>query len=220
MQLLETIDEHVRGVERILKVIPPVGRVAFAASCAEKLLPEYLVFHRFERDGHPEALRKSLDLTWNYAKEGPRVPLKADRQALIEISPEIERYSGHLYVTLAENAVGAIVNCIDCMQGDADYRLGARNARLCLDSVVLYLQVVNDPIPGVHEHDHDFDSWLLTTPMYKHEVSLQLSQLDSLRQAGTEGVVNVIEKLKSESQSSGINSLLRGLFPAPSRIQI
>jgi len=47
-----------------IEELPPLHRVAFAASCCERLLPNYYVFFREEGEGNPAALRTALDEIW------------------------------------------------------------------------------------------------------------------------------------------------------------
>jgi uncharacterized protein YjaG (DUF416 family) len=49
-----------------LAALTPRGRVAFAAICAERLMPYYQWFQRVESWGNPSALRSALDAVWRH----------------------------------------------------------------------------------------------------------------------------------------------------------
>ena len=63
-------------LERELDALPPAHRTAFAAACAERLLPNYGVFSEVEGWGDPARLARGLDSVWRYL-EGH--PLPAER---------------------------------------------------------------------------------------------------------------------------------------------
>ena len=51
-------------LEKELKKLPHLHRVAFATSICERMLPIYNAFCRMENWGDPSVLRKALDEIW------------------------------------------------------------------------------------------------------------------------------------------------------------
>lgn len=47
-----------------LSQLPPFHRIAFAASCCERLLPNYYIFSREESKSNPSYLQEALDEVW------------------------------------------------------------------------------------------------------------------------------------------------------------
>ncbi|CBN58473.1 MULTISPECIES: DUF416 family protein [Kamptonema] len=52
-------------LEKELEKLPPLHRIAFAASICERMLPNYYAFAREEGQGNPSILRTSLDEVWH-----------------------------------------------------------------------------------------------------------------------------------------------------------
>lgn len=52
------------ALEKELEGLPPLHRVAFAASCCERLLPNYNAFYFLENWGDPSVLRTALNEVW------------------------------------------------------------------------------------------------------------------------------------------------------------
>lgn len=59
------------AIEKELTGLPPLHRVAFAASICERLLPNYSAFARVEGRGEPSALRAALDEVWQILQGKP-----------------------------------------------------------------------------------------------------------------------------------------------------
>ncbi len=56
---------------RDLVALPASHRVAFAASCCERLVPNYQAFALMEDWGNPRLLRRALDAAWKTAEGIP-----------------------------------------------------------------------------------------------------------------------------------------------------
>ncbi len=67
------------ALEKEIEGLPPLHQVAFAASCCERLLPNYNVFSRLESWGNPSVLRTSLDEVWQIL-QGKQVDAATIRQ--------------------------------------------------------------------------------------------------------------------------------------------
>jgi uncharacterized protein YjaG (DUF416 family) len=56
-------------LRQALSQLPPRNKVAFAASCCERLLPNYYAFTLAEKWGDFELLRHALDQVWLFLEE-------------------------------------------------------------------------------------------------------------------------------------------------------
>jgi len=54
--------------------LSPTHRIAFAASCAERLFPNYVAFSRDAIWGNPQQLREALDAVWSHLLGNPLTP--------------------------------------------------------------------------------------------------------------------------------------------------
>ena len=119
----------------------PSARLAFALACAERLLPNYLAFHRKVGWGRPETLRKALDSAWEALIEGTLPGDAALAELELEVvacEPETEGFdtilvssaldaacaAGHVLATLRTHEVAEMVAV----------------ASLARDSVDMYVQ--------------------------------------------------------------------------------
>lgn len=59
------------ALEKELEGLPPLHRIAFAASCCERLLPNYNAFYRLENWGDPSVLRTALNEVWQILQGKP-----------------------------------------------------------------------------------------------------------------------------------------------------
>lgn len=62
------------SLERELAQLPPLHRVAFAAACCERLLPNYDAFCRMYDWGNPEVPRAALNEVWEILAGKPVAP--------------------------------------------------------------------------------------------------------------------------------------------------
>jgi uncharacterized protein len=51
--------DRIELIKAEIEELPPLNRIAFAASCCERLLPNYYIFAREESEGNPDALRNA-----------------------------------------------------------------------------------------------------------------------------------------------------------------
>ena len=66
--------------------LPPTHRIAFAASCAERLFPNYVAFSRDANWGNPQQLREALDAVWSHLSGNPLTP-SAARKLIKQCEP-------------------------------------------------------------------------------------------------------------------------------------
>jgi uncharacterized protein YjaG (DUF416 family) len=185
-------------------------RVAFAASCSERLLPNYLAFAYLEKWGDHSCLRGILDQIWLSLEKKPlsSEQIMLSLQLCESVTPDTERFPS-LFGSLALNAAIAIAYTLDCyLHGNPEHAVLA--GRAVIDSLEVYLHVVNDPDTGYHAHDPLFDEWVQSSPLMLAELDRQEEDIEIL-QSEAELTPSLIATLRSSSSISGVQPIARGL---------
>lgn len=103
-------------IRAILESYSARSRAGFALSCAERLFPFYVFYHKATQLGDPVAVRAILDIGWNSLMEKPSVDFLRQLHAkLNEYLPDDED-SGALVVNFAEDAIAATIFAIDALE--------------------------------------------------------------------------------------------------------
>lgn len=205
---MDIIDEG--DILNRLNLISHRHRIAFAASCCERLLPNYQAFWVMERWGNPRILRKAMDKVWAVPKDDNLSDLEVNelQSQCSDVMPDTEDFTS-FFAGLAINAVAAIIHTlIYCLNSDLNELLLV--SRLSSESVENYLNAVNDPHTGVHAAKKQFDDWILTAPLLHAEVEKQKQDLEILS-SSTDLTTTLIESLRLSSRKTGIQPFNRGL---------
>jgi uncharacterized protein YjaG (DUF416 family) len=193
-----------------LRGLPPGHRAAFAASCCERLLPNYAAFSRVEGWGHPEKLRAALDEVWAIlgGQPAPEEHIRSLVETCVGLAPDTEDFQS-LFVSAAGDAAAAVAYTLECcLDGDADR--AAIVGRLSTETLYQYLLRVNDPLTGVHMADADFEGQMLRAPLMLAEHDRQERDLRLLQTLETLPPV-LLKELRESSMSGGIRPFERGL---------
>jgi hypothetical protein len=164
-----------------LRDLPKPASAAFAAACAERLLPAYLGYVRSSGRGDVGVVRAGLDLAWEVARAGGIGPSDPDLSERIEaavrgcselISDEPEAIGWQ-----ADAAVAAVVYALqaaaDSGPGAAAY--AARQVTDALDDHLLRSEIdATDPEADRKVWEH---------PLVEAEVGRRAEDLAELRQA-------------------------------------
>jgi uncharacterized protein YjaG (DUF416 family) len=157
---------------------PPSARIAFAAACAERLLPHYAAFAAETGWGDPALLRRALDRAWDFAA-GADVPLEelqALRLAADDATPDTEDFTTAL-VSPALDAANAVWYAVGCCIA-ADPGQAAEAGRCATATVDIYVQEREEMEPG----DPDLEQRIASHPLMLAELERQ--RLDLLSLAG------------------------------------
>lgn len=186
-----------KSLSEEIEKLPPLHRIAFAASCCERLLPNYNAFWREEQWGNPSILRTSLDEIWEILQGKPVdvntiERLKKESYA-DDVVPHSDDFSG--YVGEAQEAASAIY-----------YTLNA-----CQDSTSEMVVKVSKCIAFTLEFFKDWDETLenqeLLEAIARHpfairEMAKQNQDLQKLREADTLDP-ELLEWLRTSSCNNG-----------------
>lgn len=193
-----------------LSTLPVRHRLAFAASCCERLIPNHYAFSRMEEWGNSSQLRQALDEVWEFLKgnELSEMLIGELMQRCEAQAPETEDFSS-LFVSAAGDAAAAVVYTLECCL-DGDANRAALVGRLAVDTIYQYLLRVNDPQVGIHGADYSFEEQMLNAPLMVAELEKQQQDLVTLKSQSTLSEGLLLE-LRRSSSLLGIRPFERGL---------
>jgi uncharacterized protein YjaG (DUF416 family) len=166
--------------------------LAFALSCAERLLPNYRAFHREHGWGEPGVLREALDVGWLALRGQPSEPARLDAlKARCEAAaPDTEDFHSR-YVSPGLDAASAAYLVMDLLRrGDA--AAAADIASLCRDTVDMYVQ----ELEGMEVDDPELEEKILKHPLMQRELVRQRTDLERLRSERLSG--DAVARLESD----------------------
>jgi uncharacterized protein YjaG (DUF416 family) len=120
-------------------VLSKMHYVAFAACCAERLLPNYNYFCREERWGDPRMLQEALEWVWTGLEDGDfsNIKLASYLEDFDTLLPDTEDFKSS-FVSSALDAGTSVHAALLCMKdGDVQHSIDA--ATVARDTVYLFL---------------------------------------------------------------------------------
>jgi uncharacterized protein len=192
------------SLRRQLEQLPPKHRTAFAATCCERLLPNYSAFAREVGWGAPDTLRAALDYVWRVLDTGNMDRGQVDR--LIErcdaVVPDTEDFDTSS-VSAALDAGTAVVGTLRSLF-DSDTRHIVEVAVYCRDTVHMYIQDRDE----LNYTDPSFDRTIAEDPLMKRELA---RQSDILAELGNSPVLGstLLRRLRDESADNGRSNIGR-----------
>jgi Uncharacterized protein conserved in bacteria len=156
-------------------------RVAFMASCCERMLPNFSQFVADVGCGSAEPLRRALDTTWEWVTTAAvPIDLVELREACERLAPDTGRFKSPL-TSAALDAANATAAVLDSLESN-DAEKAVEVASLARDTVDLYVQALLNLDPG----DVGFESKILSHPLMQSELARQHEDLMYLRTIGRE----------------------------------
>ncbi len=203
-----------RELTASLRTLPLKHRVAFAASCSERLYPNYRAFAVVENWGDPMLLQNALDEVWSFLK-GRALPaerIQALSDAMMKVVPRAENFTT-LYAGWAENAAAAVIYALECcLEGDLQRAVWC--ASKPLETLDGYIDDVNNPNYGPHVMTESYEEWIWQSPLMVAELEKQRQDLEQLR-AHPELDPEFLDQLRRSSSVLGIQPFRRGLVRDP-----
>jgi hypothetical protein len=185
---------------RKLAALPPYHRVAFAAACCERLLPNYAVFSRSDSWGDTGILRTALDEAWR-AVERQEVDEPKLRSLLSEcerIIPDTEDFDTPL-VSAALDAGSAVLETLRlCLDGDQQRAVDV--ASFARDTVDMFIQERDD----MDYDDPRFEERIAEDPLMLRELGKQQADLELL-QHRPKLTPSLLKRLREGSGGSNID---------------
>jgi uncharacterized protein YjaG (DUF416 family) len=194
-----------------LSILPVNHRIAFAASCCERLMPNYMAFYCMEKWGDPAVLRRALNEVWDFLTGTP-LPvekIKELTQECIAQAPDTEDFTS-LFTSAAGDASAAIAYALEsCIDGNEECI--ALIGRLPTETLYQYLSTVNDPLVGSHIADPAFEEWIAKAPLIIVELEKQQQDLAILK-SHTILEPDFLNQLRQSSAAAGLQPFGRGLL--------
>jgi hypothetical protein len=188
--------------ERQLDGLSKHHRIAFAASCVERLLPNYTAFSRMEQWGDADLLHESLEKIWAYVQGGALSEMQFDE--LIEecekIVPDTEDFSSR-YTSAALDAANAVIETLSCCKDGSSHR-AAEVASFARDTVDMFIQQREETNPV----DADLEMNILEHPLMKREIKKQEDDLSELKNQ-TELTPDFVRRLRSSWSNMGLSNI-------------
>jgi uncharacterized protein YjaG (DUF416 family) len=152
-------------------------RVAFCASCCQRMLPNYEKFHRMEEWGNPNVLKTGLAEVWAFLA-GQRMAtshLEALARDCANAAPDTERFSS-LYTSSGLDAASSIVETLRCSV-DGEPARAVQVATSARDSVDMYIQMTKD----LDSSGPAMEEAIANDPLMRREIEKQQADLAGLR---------------------------------------
>lgn len=156
--------------------LPFFYRIAFGASCCERLLPNYKKFVEEEKWGNYKFLEDTLEEIWSYicGKEliDDRIMMLAKR--CYEVTPDADEFSS-IYTSFAIDAGGAVYETLrSCLDKGVKHIVDV--ASFARDTVDMYIQETDN----MDYSDIDFEYKILNDQLMQNELKKQLDDLELL----------------------------------------
>jgi len=198
-----------------LSMLPHKHCIAFAASCCERLIPNYHAFVLMEHWGDSHSMQAALDIVWAFLEGGnlEEVHVRQLIQSCKSAAPHSDDF-GSVFVGPAINAYAALAHTLEyCL--DKDTKHLASIIDLAIDTIDEYLNTVNFPKIGLFaDDDSAFDEWIEQAPLMIAELEKQRQDLEALETL-PELAPSFLANLRQSSSVVGIHPIKRGLVVVP-----
>lgn len=212
-------------LEQELITLPLEHAIAFAASCSERLIPNYDAFALLEPRADPLLVRQALDEVWQYLRGAsfPELRIRRLMEAIVATTAKIKETHPSFFAPLAYKAAVAIHYTLRCCltgeQGWAAY--AAAEAVDCIRDYIAGVNAVYYPqieIEGPHfsiektqVYQVILEKWVAEeAPLTVVELEQQQWDLNRLRAHETL-TPDLLDEIRLLSSVLGTQPFLRGL---------
>jgi uncharacterized protein YjaG (DUF416 family) len=154
-----------------LSRMPTRNRAAFAACCAQRMIPNYERFQALSGWGDPSVLRRALDYPWGILSSDAatdRAGLKRHEAACDTVTPDMDDFGRFDFASAALDAAVAVLGTLRCLEtGEVDRAIDAATA--ARDSVDMHVQ----ELEGLEPEDADLEARIVAHPLYQREMQHQ-----------------------------------------------
>lgn len=184
---METMKFNLNNIKNQLEKLSNKHRLVFAASCCERLIPNYKIFSEEVKWGDYPFLRNCLDVIWKYIlddeiNETDIIELMNDFDLII---PDTEDFESIL-TSAALDASCAVRQTLECCLKSNLQQL-VEIASFAHDTLYMYIQVKE----SFDYNDPDFSKKIYSNSLMVKEIKKQISDLDylsKLTQIDTQGI--------------------------------
>lgn len=204
------IDEN-RLVERLVS-LSPERRLAFAASCCERMIPNIDAFILVDGLEDTKACQQALNAVWKWVlgENISQEDIGYLKKSCQESISDPENFDS-IWCGLATNAVSAVMDALDCCLNGSP-QSAANTGILADDSIYEYISRVDNPLGGsqIQEPDGFFDKWVVEHPLTKQELQKQEADLELLALNPLTPIF--IRDLRRSAQNFGVQPFQRRLL--------
>jgi uncharacterized protein len=207
---LSRIDRRIVYLDRLRTLFLAHWR-AFAASCCERLLPNYLAFNVLEQWGEPAVLTGTLDEIWASLETNEISDSRAVQmiRQCGDQAPDADEFRSAFSV-LAIDAVQALIEALQ-LYVEARPSTLITISETAIGTIDQYLGVVGDPRPGESSSVSDeLIRWISNSPLLLAEIQKQNDDIAALSSHPNLDR-GFIERLRHTSNQTGVQPFLRGL---------
>lgn len=186
--------------------LEPLGgrhRIAFAASCCERILPAYERFSSDDGWGDAGPLREALDRIWASVL-GRLLEQQEARDLATRCEPQIHHLDDpfeSVFTAPAQSAAIAVLTAVDCAV-DGDLELATKVGELALDTVEAY-------VDATEGQGAVFDPDLITSSrLFRDEIACEQVDLATLAEH-RELDAGLVERLRERSSRAELASIAR-----------
>jgi uncharacterized protein len=185
-------------------------RLAFAASCCERMLPNYLAFSMCTGWGEVKRLRHCLDHIWDLVQGREMETAKVSELAAtaLENAPDTERFNCFLTSQATDAATAIYLALQSCLSRNVNDI--AEISRLSLDSIDMYLLTVNEPNVTDKQTSPSLWGMIEDLPLHKMERKRQFDDLELL-ESNRDLTLELAAAMRESSKALGIQPIERGL---------
>lgn len=196
----EIIRYDEEGLIKQLNRLNHAGRVTFAATCAQRLIPAYAAFHEKTGKGDLAYLNETLERIWKALFNGAVLSESeiTDRAERCEKLVPIEDDDWIEQTAYAQNAAAAIAYTVRC-QKNGNSQEAAWAARQIYEAVDFY--VINRR--SIDTEQPDVESIILRDPLIQAELKRQKRDLSDLSATQQNQVLKIIDQLRIRSLREG-----------------
>jgi hypothetical protein len=190
-------------LKRELRALSAAHRLAFAASCSERLFPGFCVFSEREDFGDPALLRHSLDTAWQmlYGEELPREEVENLIESCRSAIPDSDDHPTFLG-SIGQRATLATLYTLECsLSGDVQRATWA--GRCVVGAIGAYLGGLRLRQIGSHTVTAAMEQQVKQDPLMRNEVGKQVQDLRVL-QASAQLEPDLLEQLRHSSTAAGV----------------
>ena len=186
---------------RLLAELPNEARVAFAALCAERQLPNYERFSSRSGSGDPDALREALVSIWEdlQGRKASSDELESALDRCMDQMPSEEHSSEES--AYADDAAASVAYTLRArLTGDPQEAAWA--ARRAYDAVDHFVTSKLNPSSHI---ERDLESAIASHPLVQAEIQRQQADIRDLQSAGThalllESVGNLRDRARRDAE--------------------
>lgn len=153
------------------------NRIAFSASCCDRMLPNYIEFSKQEQWGDYKAFQHVMNEIWNHVLKNhlSSDDIKQYLKKCEELTPHEDDFNS-IYVSFAVDAGSSLYNTLKyCLDGEIKHLLFVADySRATVD---LFIQEKENMHPG----DPELEEKILNNPLMVRELIRQQEDIDFLK---------------------------------------